>query len=153
VIYKIDQSGKVEDIGRDTVLAICNGKSFTVKISSKTKIGIRKMFGKSGRGNIYVYRVFSILIFLLIRSCGFVVNEVIIDEEYTGQEKTLINMLSQLFTQNRSKRPEIYFARIGNKPTVHYAAYNVYKRKKKADMVINLKQILNLTTKKDRGLK
>ena len=62
-------------------------------------------------------------------------------------------MLSQLFTNKGKELPEIYFARIGNKPKVHYAAYNVFKRNIKADKVFSLEEIMNLTTKKDRGLK
>ena len=49
MIYKIDQSGKVEEISKDTVLAISNGHSFAIKITSKTKIALKQMFSKSGR--------------------------------------------------------------------------------------------------------
>lgn len=49
--------------------------------------------------------------------------------------------------------PEIYFARIGNKPKVHYAAYDVFTHKTKANKVFGFEEVINLTTKKDRGLK
>ena len=153
MIYKIDQSGKAEEVGRDTVLAISNGKSFSIKITARTKVALRKMFGKSGRGKVYVYRVFSILIYLLIVNCGFKVGEVMVDEEYTGQNRLLKDILSWLFIKNKQKMPEIYFARIGNKPKVHYAAYNVFRKKIQADLIVSLKEIMNLTTKKDRGLR
>lgn len=153
MIYKIDQSGKVEDIGKDTVLAISNGQSFAIKITARTKIALKQMFGKSNRGKVYVYKIFSILIYLLITNCCFKVREVIVDEEYSGQDRLIKDMLSQLFTNNRKEMPEIYFARIGNRPKVHYAAYNVFTRKIKANRVFSLREIMNLTTKKDRGLK
>lgn len=94
MIYKIDQSGKVEDIGKDTVLAISNGQSFAIKITTKTKIALKQMFSKSGRNKIYAYKIFSILIYLLIINCGLKVKEVIVDEEYSGQDRLIKDMLS-----------------------------------------------------------
>lgn len=153
MIYKIDQSGKVEEIGKDTILAISNGHSFAIKITSKTKIALKQMFNRSGRNKIYVYKIFSILVYILIVNCGLRVREVIIDEEYSGQNKLIKDMVSQLLTNKGKEIPEIYFARIGNRPKVHYAAYNVFIRKIKADKVCSLEEVINLTTKKDRGLK
>ena len=48
---------------------------------------------------------------------------------------------------------DIKFARIGNKPKVHYAAHDVYIGKKKADKTILLKEILSKTKKTDGRLR
>ena len=64
---EIDQSGKVEETHRDTVIAFSNGKSCALKISGRTKRKIQEIFRQVGEPKTYITHTFCILIFLVIK--------------------------------------------------------------------------------------
>jgi len=49
MVYEIDQSGKIEDTSKDTVLCISNGYYLSVKLKAKTKRQLQKIFRKNGQ--------------------------------------------------------------------------------------------------------
>lgn len=44
---EIDQSGKIEDTSKDTVLALSNGTQFSIKISRNIKRELQNIFRKN----------------------------------------------------------------------------------------------------------
>jgi len=60
---EIDQSGKIEDTSKNTIIAFSNGKFKSIFISAREKRELQKFFRRIGKPRIFVYRVFAILIF------------------------------------------------------------------------------------------
>lgn len=87
--YQIDQSGKIEDTSKNTVLALANSKSFSVLITAKCKRQLQDVFRRRGQNRIFVYWTFAAGVALLLKDQLKAVNEVIIDEEYTGKDKLI----------------------------------------------------------------
>lgn len=149
----IDQSGKIEDTARPTILAFSNSKSYTIKVSARTKRQLQEIFRRRGQIRLFIYRTFSILIFLLIRDYLKSVKDIIIDTEYPGHEKIIKEVVLVLIRKAKLYEPSITFKRIGNRPKVHYTAYDVFSKKKRESKEIKLRELVSLTIKNDRGLK
>src|SRR5262245_13716847 len=83
--YQIDQSGKVEDTSKSTVVTIANGKVITIKISAVEKrklINTMTYIRKPNR--TYAYDIFAALIYMLIKTNP--IRRLEIDKEYPGHE-------------------------------------------------------------------
>ena len=141
--YQIDQSGKIENTNVMTVLAICNHIVHTVVIPAKVKRQFQEICRQNGLTRLYVYILFSYGVYTLLLQLKNT-SQVIIDTEYPGKERLINRMVEALMGKTNI---DIKFARIGNKPKVHYAAHDVYIGKKKADKTILLKEILSKTKK------
>ena len=144
---QIDQSGKIEDTAKDTVIAFSNSTSESVYVSKKIKRQIQEYFRKIGKPELFVDKTFAIVIYFLI--CNFKsVQKITIDLEYPGRDKFIKNLIIDLLKVNKKIVHDINFARIGNKPKAHYAAKNVFDGKKKPTKILSLKEILG--KQKDR---
>lgn len=146
---EIDQSGKVENTSKNTIIAFSNSKFKSIFIRAKDKREIQKFFRKIGKPRIFVYRVFAILIFLLIKNDLQEIKEIIIDEEYTGQFSLIKNFL---FQEIKKVNPSFYkdnivSQRIGKKSKAHFLAYGVAIGKRKADIEVGAKEILRMIIK------
>lgn len=148
---EIDQSGKIEDTAKPTIIAFCNHKTFSIKVTSKTKRQIFEIFRQRGKTRLFIYRTFGVLIFLLIKNYLSTISAITIDTEYPGHEKLIKEIVLELIRKFNLNEPEITFKRIGNRPKVHYAAYNVFSGKKEEDKKVDLNEILPLAIKNDRG--
>lgn len=147
--YQIDQSGKIEDTGRNTVLALSNDLEYTIVIPGKVKRQLQELYRKDGLTRVYIYQVFSVGIYFLISRLKLPTH-IIIDREYKGKEK-LINELVHIFLEcNQKPNHYLTFDQIGRNPKVHYLANNVLNQKRKADRIIRIEEIL-LTLKKTDG--
>lgn len=149
----VDQSGKVEDTARPTVVAFTNGATYVIKVAARTKRQLQERFRRQGAIRLFIYRTFAALVFLLIRRFLPQINQVVIDTEYPGQEKLIKEVILEFLRREALPEPSIVFRRIGNRPKVHYAAYDVFAKKKKEDRRVALAEIVNLAIKKDRGRK
>ena len=136
---EIDQSGKIEDTSRQTVLSYSNSKSKTLIILPKDKKLIQKLFRKAGRPTMYVYRTFAVMIYLLIKDDLKQIDQIIIDKEYQGYDKLIKQFILELCQKFNNKiEPDIiHFKEIGKKSNAHKIAINGY-RTKKADIKVTL---------------
>lgn len=146
---EIDQSGKIENTNRNTVIAFSNHKSKSILISAKDKREIQEIFRGIGKGRMFVYRIFAILIFLLIKNFIHKIDEIIVDEEYPGWNHLIKDFLLR---EIRRVRPEfetfrVCFKRIGRKSRAHILAYKINTKKRKADVDINVKDVMNYIIK------
>lgn len=144
---EIDQSGKIEDTNKNTVIAFSNHKFKSIFISAKNKREIQKFFRRIGKPRIFVYKTFAILIFLLIKNNLKEISQIIIDEEYPGKSPLIKNFL---FQEVRKIKPsfskqDIVFYRIGKKSRAHFLAYGAAIGKRKADMEVGAREILRKT--------
>jgi len=144
---EIDQSGKVEDTSRKTVVALTNSKKFTVLINTKEKRKLQEKFRLIGQPKIFVYYVFATLLYLVIKYSENLKNKICVDIEYTGQTKIIEKILFDLAQETLL----IDWVNVGKQSRSHDLGYKVFVGKLKADKVIDAKFIENLINKKTGG--
>lgn len=147
--YQIDQSGKIENTEKSTILAACNHDAYAIMIPAKVKRQFQEICRREGLTRLYVYILFALGVSMLLSQLIDPSN-VTVDIEYPGKEK-LIKDLITIFM--KKLKTDINFARIGNKPRVHYAAHDVYSKKKRADRIVSLQEILQTIKKTDGRLR
>ncbi|TSC92129.1 MAG: Uncharacterized protein CEN91_563 [Candidatus Berkelbacteria bacterium Licking1014_85] len=127
---EIDQSGRIEETQRNTVLAYSNGKNYAIKISSRTKRRLQDIFRQIGVPRTFVYNIFISAIFLLIEKDIKNIDHITIDNEYPGYEKVIARILTKILNSKDIKRqPIISFGLIGKKSKAHKKAIKVYRNK------------------------
>ena len=143
----IDQSGKVEETGKATIVAYSNGKQKSLYISSSSKQKLQKVFRDAGKPTIFVYKTFAILIYLLIADDLDQIDSIIIDTEYVGYDPLIKNILTKIilrksvfFDPNR-----IHFQQVGKNHKCHETAIKTYRGEKNADKVVRFEEILKYT--------
>lgn len=142
---EINQSNKIEQTGKDTVLGLANGKTFTILINRKIKRKLQEEFRGQGRPRLFVYRTFIASVVLLLKYAQLKdLSQVVIDEEYYGKDKMLKSMFSEIWSRYFKKIPEISFEKIGRKSKVHNVCYLTMKGRYKVDRVIKFKEIRQL---------
>lgn len=63
--YQIDQSGKIEQTNKPTIVTLANGKTLTIRISSVEKQKLIKTMIELNRPvKNYTHKIFAALIFL-----------------------------------------------------------------------------------------
>lgn len=143
--YEIDQSGKIEQTNRNTVLAISNGKKFSILLRAQDKRLLqdiyRTFFNKQRQ---FIYEVFSALLYILISNVK-PQTRIIIDREYPGQEG-LIKLLLLKFYNDQSKNApaNIEFGLVGKSSPAHDLGYKVFKKKQKASKIVTFEEILDI---------
>lgn len=150
---EIDQSGKIEETSRDTILALSNGISYSIKISAKTKRKLQDLYRKIGEPRVFVINTFVVGLYLLIKRDISKITEIVIDIEYPGSEKLITNILKEIFSAQKVKRPpDIHFSLIGKGSKAHKAAVRVFRKENIADKVIEYRMMVreSLTTKNGR---
>lgn len=141
---EIDQSGKIEDTGKDTIVAFSNGISGSILILAKDKREIQNVFRQGNKSRIFVYKLFSLLIFILIKPHISKIDEIVIDTEYPGKSAIIKDFLLREIRKANPKfqKENISFGNIGKKSRAHQTAYKAFKKKSKVDKTVSLKDIL-----------
>ena len=146
---EIDQSGKIEDTSKNTIITFSNDKFKSIFISAKEKREIQKIFRKIGKPRIFIYKLFAILIFRLIKNHLKEIDEIIIDEEYSGKASLIKNFLLREIRKIKPdfQKDTIIFKRVGKKSRAHFLAYGVATEKKEADVKVTAKEVLKIMIK------
>ncbi len=144
MIVEIDQSGRLEHLDTDTVIAYSNGKSRAVLIKVTEKRKIIQILKKSvvSRDQLMPL-LFAVTIYALVKDLPTsVVLE--IDEEYTGKEKIISSSLTRLLGSRWNG--QIRFRRIGKQSPAHKLAWGVHESqvKKRKIQKLDHKQILGI---------
>ncbi|MDP3997874.1 MAG: hypothetical protein Q8P73_05240 [bacterium] len=148
MIIEIDQSGKVEETAKDTVVAfVDNSKKKlyrSILLPKKEKRKLQRFFRDVGMPRRYNYQVFSALIFLLIRPYLRRLDRVIVDIEYPGQNTLIRNLILEKVRPIYEKFDPsiIVFQRIGKGSPAHDRAYYTYQKKYKPNQKIGSKDVL-----------
>lgn len=122
---EIDQSGKIENTNRKTVIAFSNGTNGAVVISAKDKKAIQKYFRKIGKPRLFVHITFVALIYLMIKSSLKNNDQIIIDREYPGYDDLITLLLKNLLKSGiNRKRISVSIDQIGRKSPAHDLAWN-----------------------------
>lgn len=140
---EIDQSGKIEETHRDTVLAMANGVTETVRITARTKRRLQEAYRRAGRPRDYIVGVFSAALYLLVKRYVKVMHEIVIDTEYPGHEQLIIAILESKLGEERTNfLPLILFRSIGKRSNAHISALTTFKKPSKASAVLNYEAII-----------
>ncbi len=142
--FEVDQSIRVEELTRDTFVALANSENnFVVRLSSKDKRRLCEYFRQIGQPKRFAPKVFSAIIILAVRNFKNNVGELLVDIEYPGYELLITDIIKGQFPNIL-----IYFGVIGKKSPAHYAAYGTYLSKRKLDLVVGYKEILRILKQK-----
>ncbi len=140
----IDQSGKVENTELPTVIAYSNEVTKSIEISSSEKRKLQKPFRSIAKPNIFVYKTFSCLIYLLLKEDLKWICEIVIDREYVGQEDLIRLLLLRMMKRGGDVFDPslINFAEIGKKNHAHIKCATTFKRSIKPDVVVKSNDLL-----------
>jgi len=144
---EVDQSGKIEKMNVDTVLAFSDGKSAAVLIPAEVKrVCLQALRRGDRRKTTIVFRIFAAGLFFLLKDVLEEVTLVTIDQEYPGREGDIKGMLLRLIwaSGKRLEKERIVFHQVGRKSAAHFKAYGVYKGFQKADRILTAEEILAL---------
>lgn len=151
--YQVDQSGKIEDTAKDTVIAYSNGHQYAVLIPRKLKRKIQEVFRRHGFVSLFIYFLFAVGVYYAIKN----IKErkmIIIDMEYLGRDKIIRSFLSSFLGDSKTQSKYLLrFARIGNKPKAHYAAKDVFDKKRKPDFILTTIEVVRALKKTDGRLR
>ncbi|MBS3093528.1 hypothetical protein J4456_03030 [Candidatus Pacearchaeota archaeon] len=140
---EVDQSGKIEQLDRDTVIAFSNDYQYSIFIPRKVKQEFYRLYRV--RIKHLRYKLFVIGIYYCLRDY-FRLNELIlIDCEYSGKENLIKSLLLNLFRKYHLINPKIiHFGTIGKRSNAHAAAIDVFRENRKPNFTLSLKDIENL---------
>lgn len=150
--YQIDQSGKIEQTDKDTVIAYSNGKPYAVLIPRKLKRRCQEAFRLHGFTSVFIYYLFAVGVFYALEKLTKGA-QIIIDDEYPNREKLIKSFVQMLLRRNQKPQHAIHFARIGNRPSAHYAAKDVFDRKKECNKRVTMADIIEALKKTDGRLR
>jgi hypothetical protein len=142
---EVDQSGKIEQTHKDTVLAFSDDINYAVLIPARIKreaINLLRATGKRGK-NLYI-SLFAAALYQLLKNHLDRVDLIVIDMEYEGNEQDVKLMLLNLIWQRYPTYPaaNITFHRIGKKSPAHKKALATYRGIARADRTLKVEELL-----------
>lgn len=146
---EIDQSIRIDNTRKATVLAFSNQSSKTIEVTAKTKRRLLKVLRQKGKTGQTIYvDIFTASLFLLLRDHLNRFTEIIIDTEFSGNHQQA-RITERLIYYARSNgllvRPhQISFHQITKNSTAHEIAIAVHRNEKEADEKIDYRDILKL---------
>jgi len=130
---EIDQSWKIENTNKHSVLAFSDGFASSVLISAEDKRFLQKFF-----------RTFAVLAYYLVKDHLDKIDAVIFDREYPEKEALIKDLFLQLVRKHRPNFDKncIWFEEVGKKSNAHWEAYWVFKGAKKPNKIITYQMVL-----------
>jgi hypothetical protein len=149
----VDLSIRIEETARDTIIAIANGVSLSMRISAAHKRNAiaELLILKPDRSRAQIHAlIFSGLLFLLLKETIDKTTTVFVDTEYPGYDDIIKNRVITLLraTGLTVHRHQIVFRRVGKESPAHKLAYAVFSGKRTADKVITDEDLLTTFGKK-----
>jgi hypothetical protein len=127
---EIDQSGKIENTNRPTVIAFSNNKNDVLVLLAKDKKEVQKYFRKANKPRLFIYITFVVLIFTILKKHIKNYDQIVIDREYPGYEKLITSNLNRLLKKELNIcNASISTTQIGKKSKAHDLAWNEFQLK------------------------
>jgi len=139
-MYQIDQSGKIENTAKDTIICLANGTWDAVKISAKVKRKVQEIFRRRGEPRKFVLLTFCAGLALLLKR-NQKVGRVVIDKEYFGKEPVIRKLLDKMLVGLSD--PVIEFGLVGKHSSAHLLGREVALGRKKIKCEISVEDILS----------
>ena len=92
---EIDQSGKIEQTERHTVLCLSNDKNYSIFISRKVKRKIQRFFRENNQIRNFIIFTHSAGLSILLRRVK-PLTKVIIDQEYKDKNAVIKNLIHEM---------------------------------------------------------
>ncbi len=142
----MDQSGRIEDLTSDTVLALANDIRYSIVIPAAAKrSGSAHLRNKGLSKQATHLRLFAVGLYLLLKDHLDDFDRAILDVEFVGHEATIKGMLlrqiqkvAPMFDQER-----LTFQRIGKKSPAHRLAWGGYRKRLRPDKVISRREFIS----------
>lgn len=128
--FQVDQSGKIEQTNKPTVIAISNSVQASIILNAKDKRELQVIYRTAEKPKVFAIQVFAALTYLLFKNVKIKNRLVYIDKEYPGHEDIIKSYINQLIKKRReiSLDPEnIRFTIVGKTSNVHLFGYKHYK--------------------------
>lgn len=136
---EVDQSGRIEETQRDTIIAIANDAyAISLRIRRQDKRIIQSIFKERGKPKMFAICMFGKTVSYLLNQSSQHIQVVTIDIEYPGHEKTI----KDIILQDTSKKLDVRFARIGKNSPAHTKAYFTFTKQIQSDFVYQYKNYL-----------
>lgn len=128
-----------------TAIAYSNSHTKSLIITAKDKKTIQSVFRRIGQPKIFVYKLFAVAIFVLIKDDLKKIDQIIIDKEYLGYEKLLKRFILETALRNGKKieNDSLHFHFIGKKSNAHKVALTTFQTKK-SDIKLTSKEFFNV---------
>ena len=144
MILEIDQSGRVEETNKPTVIGVSNGQSYSLMIDAKEKRSILahlKEFKPKWIGPRGLALVFAELVCIALEAFDTKeVDLIVIDLEYPGYEVEIRDRLLSRLRRRGMNTKQIVFQSIGKSSNSHAVASKTFKRILLANLKINANQ-------------
>src|SRR3989344_7370607 len=136
----IDQSGKVEYTSQDTIIAYSNGSQKSICMKAKDKRELQSIFREAGKPDMFVFRTFGTLIYLLIEDDLDHIDSMVIDTEYIGYEHLIKDTLMQLIRRKEKyfDKNSIHFKRVGKNHQCHVIALGTFRGERKPNRITDV---------------
>lgn len=141
--YQIDQSGKIEQTERNTVIAYTNKQQFTALLKKREKRKLQRVFRAADMQNLFPYLTFAALLAILIYKLS-PKHKIIIDREYMGHEDFIAERIKVFINQLGGKLAQVEFGHVGKLSKAHQLGYIVAVGKEKASLVVTADEVLKI---------
>lgn len=147
--FEIDQSGKIEDTAKDTILCLSNDEWYAVRIPAMVKRQLQERFRRNGQIRNFVLFTFCAGLARLLRVVK-PKTKVVIDREYFGKEPVIKNVLERMLA-DLMPMPVFDFRFIGKHSRAHSHANDVAVGKEKPTKILNEIGLLRQIKKTEVG--
>jgi hypothetical protein len=126
---EVDQSGKIEETAKRTVIGDSLGN--TVVVRSADKRSIQELYRLSGQPRKFVIHLFSVLLSILIAKSFTLTKTYIIDTEYPGKEDEISLLVCEFCAKNGVilSSSQLQFRRIGKSSEAHKTSHKKFTSK------------------------
>jgi len=145
---EIDQSVRIEELNRNTVIGITNGiNGVSYIIPRKAKRHFNEQFRREGKPRQCAPTIFAVAIVTSLQLLKIQPSQLVIDDEYSGHERIIMALINSFYPDSI-----ITIERIGRHSLAHAAAYNTHLGHIRPKAIISLKHLNKvLTNKKTAG--
>ena len=141
---EVDQSGKIEMLSQDTIIACSNDNQYSIKIPKKIKQGI--YYNYKNKISQLKYKLFCIGIYYCIERFLTKTKLIIIDDEYRGRNNLVKSVLISYIGKEYENFDEklIKFSLITKNSKAHHVAIETFREEHRPNDVLAEKQIWRL---------
>lgn len=145
---EVDQSGKIEQLNKDSIIAFSNKNQFSILIPKDAKQEIFKLY--KGKIKDLRYRLFCIGIYYCLKNYIKEKELITICCEYIGKENLIKSFILDYLRKDYAKiDPKIIrFGIIGKKSNAHAVAIDVFRGNRKPNHILSLAEVEKCLKKK-----
>lgn len=138
---EVDQSGKIEQLNKDSVIAFSNKNQYSILIPKLVKQEAYKLY--KGKAKNLRYKLFCIGIYYCLKDYIKEKELITICCEYQGKENLIKSLLLDYLRKDYAQiDPKIMrFGIIGKKSNAHAVAIDVFRGNRRPNKILSLKEV------------